>query len=89
VPQGLQGSYLRHWFWESQVSFYDQNAFRPRGYCGNALVITTASAFLMRERSFARFRSKQANFIRVVRRCECMKQISNRQYNSVVVTKLN
>jgi len=71
------------------MSFYDQNAFRLHGYCENALVSTTSIAFLMRERIFASFCSKQANFIHAVRRCECMKQISNRQYNSVVLTKLN
>ena len=47
------------------------------------------TACLMRERIFASFRSKQANFIRAVTRCECTKQISYRQYNSVVVTALN
>ena len=47
------------------------------------------SAFLMRERIFASFRSKQAILIRAVKRCECKKQISNRQYNSVDATELN
>ena len=48
------------------------------------------NAFLMRVRIFGSFRSKEATFIRAVTRCECMKQIPNRQYKSVVVwTKLN
>jgi hypothetical protein len=46
VLWGLQRSCLHHWFWESHVSFYDQNTFCLHGYCENALVITTPLLFL-------------------------------------------